>query len=277
VSDSYVPDLEGYFARIGYEGPRSATLDVLNAVTAHHTSAIPFENFSVLSGEGVSLEPEAVEEKLVRQGRGGYCFEQNLLLLGVLRALGFEVKTLSGRVRWGRTRDVMPPRTHFFLQVTLDEAVWITDCGMGSNSLTRALRWEDGLVQETGQDERRFINEDGRWFQQVRFSSEWLDVCEFTGEEMPLIDREVGNWWTSTSPESHFRFHLMIARCSLDGTRLAVSDNEFIKRPPRGAAEKREIESLEELVEILDREFELTLPDGCQLDQLGLTSNAAPS
>jgi len=33
----------------------------------------PFENFDVLAGNGVNLDPDAVFDKLVRRRRGGYC------------------------------------------------------------------------------------------------------------------------------------------------------------------------------------------------------------
>lgn len=52
---------------------------------------------AVVRKEGVSTELGKVFEKLVRQPRGGYCFEQNTLFLAVLRALGFEVYPAAAR------------------------------------------------------------------------------------------------------------------------------------------------------------------------------------
>jgi hypothetical protein len=39
-------DLDAYFARIGYDGPRTASLATLRAVHLAHTQAIAFENFT---------------------------------------------------------------------------------------------------------------------------------------------------------------------------------------------------------------------------------------
>ncbi len=39
----------------------------------------------------MSLEIEDLERKLVTERRGGYCFEQNLLLKAAFEALGAEV------------------------------------------------------------------------------------------------------------------------------------------------------------------------------------------
>src|SRR5690606_14922037 len=98
-------DLDGYFRRIGYGGPRTPTLETLRALQRLHPAAIPFENLSPFAGAPVSLELDAIQQKLVHDGRGGYCFEQNSLFLEVLRALGFRASGLAARVLWNRAED----------------------------------------------------------------------------------------------------------------------------------------------------------------------------
>ncbi|MQA17573.1 MAG: arylamine N-acetyltransferase, partial [Pseudonocardiaceae bacterium] len=44
-----------------------------------HALSIPFENLDVMLGRGVDIELNAVQAKLVAGGRGGYCYEHNLL------------------------------------------------------------------------------------------------------------------------------------------------------------------------------------------------------
>src|SRR3954447_6785751 len=83
------PRLDGYLARIGYAGPRDATLTTLQAIVWHHVTTIPFENLDPFLGRPVLLDPDAVHAKLVDGGRGGYCFEQNGLLRTNLERLGF--------------------------------------------------------------------------------------------------------------------------------------------------------------------------------------------
>jgi N-hydroxyarylamine O-acetyltransferase len=184
-------DLDAYLARIGYTGHRQPTVEVLHALTAAHAQSIPFENLDVLLGLGIDLSAEAVFDKLVRRRRGGYCFEQNSLFLAALTALGFKAVPLSARVRIDRPRDVLPPRTHLFLRVDLAGESWLTDVGVGALSLTRAIRYGVEGEQATPHEPRRLVREDGRWFHQARLGDTWSDVYEFTGEEMPHIDREV--------------------------------------------------------------------------------------
>ena len=269
MSTPVAPDLDAYFARIGYTGPREPTLAVLHAVTGQHAAAIPFENLDVLLGRGIDLDPAVVERKLVHARRGGYCFEQNQQLLRVLQALGFAAVPLSARVRWQRPRDFVPPRTHLFIRVELAGETWLTDVGVGGLSLTAAIRLNHDGEQATPHESRRIVRGGGRYFHQVRLGSEWLDVCEFTGEEMPLIDRELANWWTSTNPNSKFRQRLTVARAGPDGSRRTIDNREFIVRQRDGRSEKTPIASADGLLELLAAEFGLHFPAGTRFGPPG--------
>lgn len=254
-------DLDAYFARIGYHGPRSATLETLHAIASAHVQAIPFENLDVLLGRGIELEPSALERKLVHGRRGGYCFEQNSLLLAVLGDLGFEVHPLSARVRYQRPREFTPARTHLFVRVELDES-WLVDVGVGAMSLTCAIRLDTADVQVTPHEPRRIVREGKLLYHQVRLGDAWNDVCEFTLEEMPPIDREVANWFTSAHPASHFKNRLLVARALPDGRRLGLLDRELTVRERDGRAEHRTIPSPDELLAVLAAEFGLAFAPG---------------
>ena len=256
-------DLDAYFARIGLVLPgRAPTLATLDAVVNAHAHEIPFENLDVLLGRGISLEPEALEHKLVHAGRGGYCFEQNALLLSVLEQLGFHVRPLSARVRLGRPRDFTPPRTHLFVRVELDGQSRLVDVGVGALSLTSSLRLQPDVEQATPHERRRLIREDGRWFHQAKLGEGWVDVCEFTLEEMPPIDREVANWFTSAHPQSHFKSRLVVARALGDGGRVNILNRELTVRRRDGTAEKRVLTSPEELRMVLAEHFGLRFDAG---------------
>jgi N-hydroxyarylamine O-acetyltransferase len=179
-----VIDLDAYFARIGYPGPRDATLATLHAIARAHVAAIPFENLDVLLGRPIDLALGALEHKLIHARRGGYCFEQNTLLLAVLGALGFAVRPISGRVRYQRPRDFTPARTHVFVRVELDTP-WLVDVGIGAMSPTAALKLELDVPQATPHEPRRLVREGSLYYHQVQLADAWHDVCEFTLEEMP--------------------------------------------------------------------------------------------
>ena len=69
-------------------GPAGSALAGLHLAHATH---IPFENLDVLLGRPIRLDLASLLAKLVAGGRGGYCFEHNLLFASVLQTLGFSV------------------------------------------------------------------------------------------------------------------------------------------------------------------------------------------
>ena len=255
-------DLDAYCARIGYDGPRTPTLDTLNDLMSAHVQRVPFENLDVLLGRGIMLEPAALQQKIVYGRRGGYCFEQNGLFLLVLTQLGFDVTPLSARVRYQRPRDYTPARTHLFLRVRIDGVPWVADVGVGGLSLTSAIRFDLEGEQATRHEPRRVIAEDGRFFHQARLGGDWHDVLEFTGEAMPPIDRELANWFTSTHPQSHFRNRLVAARALPDGGRLTLVNRELSTRARTGEAVTRVLRTPGELLDVLADGFDLHFPAG---------------
>ena len=110
-----------YFARVGYAGSGSADLNALRAVHALHVAAIPFENFSPFLGQAVSLETEALEAKIIKKRRGGYCYEQNGLFKSILEEMGFGVRSVVARIHWMSSpqdiRSYSLPQSHMTLQI----------------------------------------------------------------------------------------------------------------------------------------------------------------
>ncbi len=70
-------DLETYLNRINFGGSTDVCPDTLTRLHHAHFYTFPFENFDVLLGRGISLDPQVVFNKLVLKKRGGYCFELN--------------------------------------------------------------------------------------------------------------------------------------------------------------------------------------------------------
>lgn len=254
-------DLQRYFERIGYQGSQTPAVETLAGLMLAHVQSIPFENLDVLLGRPIGLEPEALFRKLVLQRRGGYCFEHNGLLLAVLRQLGFDARPLGGRVRLGQPDRAIPtPRTHMLVEVRVDGARWITDVGVGAASLTRALRLQPDVDQQTPHDTRRLQHERGRWYHQLRRGDAWIDVYEFTEEELPFIDRKVGNWYTSTHPDSVFRQRLSAARAAADGSRWTLANLHLVHHLRDGREQRATLDSAPALHDVLRQHFGIDLP-----------------
>lgn len=257
------PDLDAYCARIGYTGPREPSLAVLHALHFQHVCHVPFENLDVLLGRPVRMDLPALEEKIVRQRRGGYCFEQNTFFAAILRTLGFSVTPLLARVRWQMPPDVRTPLTHMVLRVDLAGRPWLADVGFGSGP-TAPLALDTAADQATTHEVRRIVAQAGKFTHQLRTPEGWAEVYEFSLEEPAPIDFELGNWYSCTHPGARFTNHLVVARAEPD-RRVAIVDRELIIRDREGVAEKREIASPEELLALLARHFDLHLPPGTRI------------
>ena len=235
-------DLDAYFDRIGYAGPREPTLEVLRALQRLHPAAIPFENLDVLMGHGVDLAPAEIDAKLIGARRGGYCFEQNNLFERVLTALGFQVEGLLGRVVWMASPDApTPPRTHRALKVILDGEAWLADVGFGGAVLTAPLRWVMDETQATPHEDFRLRDLGHEVLLETRLEA-WTPVYRLGRDPAFPIDYEVGNWFTSTHPASKFRQTLMVA-LSRPEARYALLNNRLTIRPVDGPAERRSLDA----------------------------------
>jgi N-hydroxyarylamine O-acetyltransferase len=276
---TYVIDLDTYFDRIGYGGSAGPDERTLHDIVAAHVRAIPFENFDVALGRGVSVEPSQIVRKLVDDRRGGYCFEQNGLMLLVLGALGYDVQPISARVRLGQARTASPARTHLLLRVELDRDAWLVDVGVGGLTPPAPLRLQLDEPQPTSHETRRIVSDGpwtgleergptGRLFHQVLLGDEWTDLYDFTLEEMFPVDRELANWYTSTHPTSKFRREVIAARVT-DSGRVTLLDRELKHRDKQGVAVTRQLKSDEELLAVLDAEFGIRLEAGTRFDCLG--------
>src|SRR5258708_22200633 len=112
-------DVEGWLRRIGHSGPREPVLSTLRTVIAAHTATIPFENIDILLGRPPKLDLGSLQQKLVANGRGGFCFALVSLLPAGLASLCFCVTRLPSCVLPGMAAQASPPAPHNGVPVDL--------------------------------------------------------------------------------------------------------------------------------------------------------------
>ena len=193
--------LSAYLARIGVNGVKStlkANLPTLALVMASQSRAIAFENLSVVQRETISIDPADIIDKLIDCGRGGYCFEQNLLLQDALREIGFEVVPLLCRVRWNKTADQETPFTHMALKVKLDDGrKYLADVGFaGTNSIAPLQLGKDSEPQQQPEGLFRTITDSAGFSTlQWEIKGDWRALYMFDVEQTCLVsDLEQSNW-----------------------------------------------------------------------------------
>lgn len=258
-------DLDAYFRRIGYSGPRAPTLETLRGLHLRHPLAITFENLDPFLRRPVPLDLPSLETKLVHRRRGGYCFEHNLLFKHVLDALGFQVTGLAARVLWNQPEGVILPRTHMLLRVALDGQDYIADVGFGGQTLTAPMRLIAGIEQATPHESFRLVAEGDRFLMQVLIGGEWKSLHRFDLQEQTMADYEMANWFVSTHPQSRFVNNLTVARPAAD-RRYALLNTEFSVHGLDGRSEHRKLSGTREIRQVLQEVFDLTLPTDPQIE-----------
>jgi arylamine N-acetyltransferase len=255
-------DVAAYFDRIGYRGPPEPTVETVHALVAAHNQSIPFENLDPLLGIPVAdLSAAALTDKLVHRRRGGYCYEHNGLMGYVLDELGFGVQRFAGRVVWMNPDGPLPAQTHQVLSVTVpgvDDPL-LVDVGFGGQTLTSPIRLQPGPEQATRHEPYRIRERDDGYQLEAEISGEWQPLYMFTTRPQPRIDLEVGSWYVSTHPNSHFVTGLTAAlvtddaRWNLRGRHLAVHR--------AGNTEKIRFASAADVLDVLTDRFGIDIAD----------------
>jgi arylamine N-acetyltransferase len=256
-------DLTAYFDRINYRGNAEPKLDVLQDLVTAHTQSIPFENLDPLMGVPVDdLSPEALTDKLVHRRRGGYCYEHNGLMGYALAELGFKVRRLTGRVVWMRPPDAPPPaQTHTVLAVAFPGAQgsYLVDVGFGGQTPTSPVRLQTGGVQQTTREPYRLEDRGEGLVMQAQVRDQWQALYEFTVQARPQIDLQMGSWFASTHPSSHFVTSLTAALVTDDARWNLAGRNLSVHRA--GGTEKILLDDAGAVVDTLSERFGINVAD----------------
>ena len=204
--------LDAYLQRIGHTGACNTTLETLAAIQHAHACSISFENLDPWLGVPVRLGPDAVHDKLVRGGRGGYCYEHNALLGAALRTLGFSVTDHAARVLWNMPAEMVRPRTHMLLVVDLGSHQYVVDAGFGGMTLTAPLRLDLSTPQATPHGPFRLQPTALDRVLQAEVAGEWKPVYRFDLQPQLRSDYEMASWYLCNHPDSMFRQLLVAAR-----------------------------------------------------------------
>jgi N-hydroxyarylamine O-acetyltransferase len=259
-----VLDLDSYLKRIGYSGPRDATLETLRALQLEHPLSIPFENLDALTGRPVRLDLPSLERKLVHGRRGGYCFEQNLLFQHVLTALGFDAAALAARVVWERPEEIRA-RTHMVLLVALGSRRYICDVGFGGLTLTAPLELTPDVEQPSPHETFRIVNVSNESAVEALVRGEWKRLYRFDLQEQQGVDIEVLNHYVVSHPDSPMRSRLLAARVARD-RRFGLGSGIMSVHHLHGETEQRRLGSVEEVKRVLESTFGIEVPEGRDVD-----------
>ncbi|MFP3678675.1 arylamine N-acetyltransferase [Pseudomonas sp. SIMBA_041] len=260
MSEPRLTHLALYLQRLGFDAPPAPTLETLRQLQLRHTGAFAFENLTTLSGEPVLIDLPSIEQKVLFDGRGGYCYELNNLFLALLQELGFDARGITGRVVMGQPEGAWTARTHRLSLVTLDGVRYITDVGFGGMVPTAPLILDTDAEQLTPHEPYRIERHEDGYTLRANVGGEWRPMYIFDLQRQEDTDYTVGNWYVSTHPESSFARQLMVARTG-DGWRRTLNNGSFAIHRVGRESERRQVADVDELVGVLQDEFAIRVPE----------------
>lgn len=223
-----------YLKVIKYEGVINKNIETLREIHRQHLINIPFENLNIMNKIPLELNLESLGNKIIKERRGGLCYELNGLFLQLLREIGFDAHYLGAQVsEYGNEYD------HVLLMVKLDGENWLLDVGFGDNFLYPIKL----ILNEPQKDIKGY-------YKIVKSNDEQYDLVKskdnkiynkqytFTLKERNLEEFKDRCKWFETSEMSRFNKYKLCAketedgRISLKDYRLLTIDGENIVEKP---------------------------------------------
>lgn len=244
--------IPAFFERIGLpqDTPVSHTYEFLKLIQYHCVTHIAYENLDILDGTPLSLDPAALYDKIVRRGRGGYCFEVNGLLFMVLSEMGFEVS--DHFARYLRGEQGIPMRRHRILSVTCDDGTYICDIGIGQSAPRYPVKSEVGLIQEQFGETYRFeYDAELGYILCDLHGGKWRRFFSFTEEKQYPVDFIQPSFWCERHHDSPFNKAPMLSiktekgRKTLDGRTYKIFVGDTLVHIEENVSEPRFDELLE--------------------------------
>ena len=266
-----------YLKKIGFNREFVPTLENLKELLALHIQNIPFGNLASFLGHDVSLDPQVIADKLLDQGREGYCLEQSTLTKIVLNELGFEAFNLFGRVYYQNIKvEMTPTRTHLVTIVKIDQTLYLYDPGFGGMTPTGVLSLNEvNTIQQTPLEKFRLIDvkdtnipefalTEMKFMVQAYVKDVWVNVYAFNPEQaVAESDLIIANWYISTSPKSIFTQNLMLSIVK-NNERISLNNN-VLRIHSKSGSTKKELITLDDYQTMLKSVFNINIE---QIDML---------
>lgn len=249
-----------YLKRIGYLKPVKPDVQTLHELQHAHLLAVPFENLDIGWKRPIRLDHESLWDKIIRQRRGGFCYELNGLFAELLKSIGYHVTYLNARV-FNVNGELGIDFDHLALLVRLPDAEgrWLVDVGFG-DSFNQPLNFEERGEQVQGHRAYRVEEFEGGYIvSQKNYDGSWERQYFFVLQPHTFPDEyESGCLYHQTSPKSSFTRSSIISRATEDG-RVSLEDGWLIVTQ-NGQRTREQVHSRAEYQALLKQYFDITEP-----------------
>jgi N-hydroxyarylamine O-acetyltransferase len=202
--------VEDYLAHIGVPRAAAPSVDALAELQARHLERVVFENLEIQRGRPTTVDYGESAERIVKRGRGGYCFHLNGAFGLLLEALGYEVSRRRGTVQPpagappGRNLNHLVVLVHGLPTSANPEGTWWTEVGLGDGSI-RPLALRTGRCEDAPYtyDLRPSPVYPGGW-RLLQRDGEGAGVVDVDTEPPEAAELAAAHERLATSPESRF-------------------------------------------------------------------------
>jgi N-hydroxyarylamine O-acetyltransferase len=244
--------LGGYLQALGLQ-KRTADLAFLNEITRGHVSQFSFSSVGPMLGDELPLDLESLYQRIVLERRGGYCFEQNGLMFGLLEDLGYSVELYLGRVIYNE--DIHPGLTHRITRVGIGGSQYIVDVGFGPLGPSQAVSMSGEISRQGFRQFRILQRRPGEFHMQTLKDGDFYSLYKFELHRYGQADCEVGHFYSHKHPKASFVNHLVVSRI-LDQEVRSLRDLEFRVITP-AIEQKTPIENVDHLRSVLRKQFNI--------------------
>ncbi len=248
---------DAYLNRIGYVGSQEPTLATLKALQRAHLLHVPFENLDIHRQQEIHIDVKQSYDKIVRQKRGGFCFEVNGLFNELLQNLGFSTHFITCSVFSQPKQRYTPYFGHVAIIAHLEED-WLVDVGFGTNfSEPLRLNTEDYQLRDSTYYQLVKLNKVETLLHRTTDRQEHIKMYKFKPEPQPLTRFTEMCHYHQTSPESLFTKGKLCSLLTPNG-RITLTDKAFIETVS-GKKTETSIESTQEFDQKLREYFGIEL------------------
>ena len=232
-------------------------LKTLRTLQLQHLLHVPFENLDIHWNVPIVLDTARFYEKIVENGRGGYCYELNGLFNSLLKGLGYHTHLVSGRVFMGEA-EYSPDFDHMAIVVKVGDDEYLADVGFGD--FASAPLKIDPSEEQTDREGTFYVRptEHGAFEIEKLKDGKWTPELLFGRSSHNLIEFAERNEFQQYSPESHFNMGKICSILTANG-RKTLTDSKFIVSS-NGTRSERKIDFDESFNELLLREFNIASP-----------------
>lgn len=197
------------------------TLNNLKELMTSYILNVPYENLSLKLKLGFSSNLLNIYKKIVRQNRGGVCYESNTLFAYLIQKLGYKVKMIFAQVE--DKENIASNYPHLALMVRINKEDYLVDVGMGVGP------WEPiSIDNEThkvlSENSTYSIKKDNEKFNLLENKNGEVEIkYSFTKESRRVAD--FSSIFTETEYENYAQKAPILVTQAIENGRLTIYNN----------------------------------------------------